>query len=76
VLACAVRLLLTLLLLLPSPCCCCRVQLMSASQVSGGFWCQLPIDLAPHYGTDKQQHKRTLTLHCFDKAQQQPDDFM
>ncbi|KAF6263143.1 hypothetical protein COO60DRAFT_510252 [Scenedesmus sp. NREL 46B-D3] len=52
------------------------VKLMSASQVSGGFWCQLPIDLGPYYGTDKQQHKRMLTLHCYDKAQQDPDDFM
>jgi hypothetical protein len=67
---------LLLLLLLWPRCCCCCCQLMSASQVSGGFWCQLPIDLAPHYGTDKQQHKRTLSLHCFDKAQQDPEHFM
>jgi hypothetical protein len=49
---------------------------MSASQVSGGFWCQLPIDIGPYYGTDKQQHKRPLTLHCFDKAQQDPEEFL
>ncbi|KAF8072503.1 B3 domain-containing protein [Scenedesmus sp. PABB004] len=48
------------------------VKLMSASQVAGGFWMQLPLDLVPHYGTGP---KRGITLHCADKADAPPDTF-
>jgi hypothetical protein len=45
---------------------------ISAVLCAGGGWCQLPIDIVPHYG----MHKRQITLHCYDKEAADPSSFL